>query len=43
MPDEIEIEARIAEQEMEGDELIASVEKLGRISKLTCPDCHGAL
>ena len=40
---EIEIEARIAEQEMESEELIASVEKLGRISKLTCPDCHGAL
>jgi two-component system chemotaxis response regulator CheB len=28
---------------MEGDELIASVERLGRISRLTCPDCHGAL
>ena len=41
--DEIEIEARIAEQEMESDELIASVEKLGKVSKLTCPDCHGAL
>lgn len=41
--DEIEIEARITEQEMESDELIASVEKLGRISRLTCPDCHGAL
>ena len=23
--------------------MIASVERLGRISKLTCPDCHGAL
>lgn len=43
VPDEIEIEARIAEQEMESDELIASVEKLGKVSKLTCPDCHGAL
>ena len=43
VPDEIEIESRIAEQKMEGDELIASVERLGRISKLTCPDCHGAL
>lgn len=43
VPDEIDIEARIAEQEMESSELIASVEKLGRISKLTCPDCHGAL
>lgn len=41
--DEIEIEARIAEQRMEGDELIASIEQLGKLSKLTCPDCHGAL
>ncbi len=43
VPDEIDIEARIAEQEMEADELIASVERIGKISKLTCPDCHGAL
>ena len=43
VPDEVEIESRIAEQRMEGDELIASVERLGRVSKLTCPDCHGAL
>jgi two-component system, chemotaxis family, protein-glutamate methylesterase/glutaminase len=41
--DEVEIESKIAEQEMEAGELIASVEKLGRVSKLTCPDCHGAL
>jgi two-component system chemotaxis response regulator CheB len=41
--DEVEIEARIAQQEMEGDELIASVERIGKISRLTCPDCHGAL
>ena len=41
--DEIEIESRIAEQEMESGEMIASIEKLGKISKLTCPDCHGAL
>lgn len=43
MPDEVELEARIAEQEMEAGELIASVEKLGKVSKLTCPECHGAL
>jgi len=43
MPDEVEIESRIAEQNMEANELIASVERIGRISKLTCPDCHGAL
>lgn len=43
MPDEIEIESKIAEQQMDADQLIASVEKLGKASKLTCPDCHGAL
>jgi two-component system, chemotaxis family, protein-glutamate methylesterase/glutaminase len=43
VPDDVEIEARIAEQRMESDELIASIEKIGKISKLTCPDCHGAL
>ena len=43
VPENVEIEARIAQQEMDGDELIASVEKIGTISKLTCPDCHGAL
>jgi two-component system, chemotaxis family, protein-glutamate methylesterase/glutaminase len=43
VPEQIEIEAKIAQQEMEGDELIASVERIGKISKLTCPDCHGAL
>ncbi len=41
--EQVEIEVRIAKQEMDGDELIASVEKLGKISRLTCPDCHGAL
>jgi len=39
----VEIETRIAQQEMEAGELIKSVEKLGKISRLTCPDCHGAL
>lgn len=43
VPDDVEIESRIAEQKMEADELIASVERIGKISKLTCPDCHGAL
>jgi two-component system chemotaxis response regulator CheB len=43
VPDDVEIESRIAEQQMESGELIASVERLGKISKLTCPDCHGAL
>lgn len=43
VPENVEIEARIAQQEMEAEEMIASVEKLGTVSKLTCPDCHGAL
>lgn len=41
--EDVDIESRIAQQDMDSDELIASVEKLGKISKLTCPDCHGAL
>lgn len=41
--EEVEIEAKIMEQEMDAHELIASVERLGRVSKLTCPECHGAL
>ena len=43
VPENVEIEARIAQQEMKGEEMLASVEKLGRVSKFTCPDCHGAL
>ena len=43
VPENVEIEARIAQQEMDGEELIASVERIGKISKLTCPDCNGAL
>lgn len=43
VPDNLIIEARIARQQMEADELIASVERLGKVSRLTCPDCHGAL
>ncbi|HEU4508217.1 MAG TPA: chemotaxis protein CheB, partial [Pyrinomonadaceae bacterium] len=43
VPDEIEIESRIAEQNLDASELLASVERIGRISRLTCPDCHGAL
>jgi two-component system chemotaxis response regulator CheB len=43
VPEDLEIEARIAQQDVESDELIGSVEQLGKVSKLTCPDCHGAL
>jgi two-component system chemotaxis response regulator CheB len=43
VPEQIEIEAKIAGQELDSEELIASVEKLGKVSSLTCPECHGAL
>lgn len=43
LADDVEIEAKIAGQEMDSGELIASVDRLGRVSKLTCPDCQGAL
>lgn len=41
--EEVELEAKITGQELDAEELIASVERLGRVSKLTCPECHGAL
>jgi two-component system chemotaxis response regulator CheB len=43
LAEEVEIEAKIAGQEMNSGALIASVDRLGRVSKLTCPECHGAL
>lgn len=43
MAEDVEIEAKISGQEMDSGELIASVERLGRVSKLTCPECQGAL
>jgi two-component system, chemotaxis family, protein-glutamate methylesterase/glutaminase len=43
LAEEVEIENRIAGQDMDAGELIANVERLGKVSKLTCPDCHGAL
>lgn len=43
LADEVELEAKIAAQEMDSGELIASVERLGKVSKLTCPECQGAL
>lgn len=43
VPDDLKTEGRIAEQEMNSEQMIASVEKLGRTSVFTCPDCHGTL
>ena len=43
VPEQIEIEAEIAGQELDSEALIATVEKLGKVSTLTCPECHGAL
>src|SRR5947209_11985790 len=43
VPDDLKLEARIAEQEMDAEDFIKSVNQLGNISAFTCPDCHGAL
>jgi two-component system chemotaxis response regulator CheB len=43
LPEQVHIETKIAGQEIGAEELIASVEKIGKASKLTCPDCQGAL
>ena len=43
MPDDLKMEGMIAEQKLDSLEMIASVEKLGKTSAFTCPDCHGTL
>ena len=43
VPDDLKTEGKIAEQVMNSDEMIASVEKLGKTSAFTCPECHGTL
>jgi two-component system chemotaxis response regulator CheB len=43
VPEEVDIAALISGQQLDAEELIASVERIGKVSKLTCPDCHGAL
>jgi two-component system, chemotaxis family, protein-glutamate methylesterase/glutaminase len=43
VPEDLEAENMIAEQRLSGGEMVASVEKLGRVTPLTCPECHGSL
>ncbi len=40
---EIEIEAKIAEQEMNTKEYLENVEKIGKLTSFTCPDCNGSI
>lgn len=41
--EDLKLEAKIAEQEMGAEELLKSVDELGKLSAFTCPDCHGTL
>jgi two-component system chemotaxis response regulator CheB len=41
--DDLETETEIAEQRMDTMELFASVEKLGKLTAFTCPECRGTL
>ncbi|HWT02244.1 MAG TPA: chemotaxis protein CheB [Pyrinomonadaceae bacterium] len=43
VPDDLETEAKIAEQNMDTMEMLESVEKLGKLTTYTCPECHGSL
>lgn len=43
VPDNVKTETRIAEQQMSATELLESVSKLGTVTSLTCPECHGNL
>lgn len=40
---EIEIEAKIAEQEMNTKEYLENVRKIGNLTSYTCPDCNGSI
>lgn len=40
---EIEIESNIAEQVMNTNEFLENVERIGKRTTYTCPDCHGAI
>lgn len=43
VPDDLRMEGKIAEQELDSEQMIQSVEKLGKTSVFTCPECHGTL
>lgn len=43
VPKEIELEANISEQQMDTEQLIASVEAIGTRTFFTCPSCNGNL
>lgn len=43
VPEDLKLEVKIAEQDIGAEDLIKSVNQLGKISAFTCPDCHGAL
>jgi two-component system chemotaxis response regulator CheB len=43
VPDELKLEAEIAEQNLEPSEMLERVEQLGALTSLTCPECHGSL
>lgn len=40
---DLEIEVRIAKQELSSKELLEAVESLGTRTTMTCPECHGTL
>ena len=43
VPRDVEVEAKIAEQRMNSDELLENVEKIGRQTVFTCPECSGVI
>jgi len=43
MTEELEIESKIAEQQMNTQELLENVEAIGTRTTYTCPECHGSI
>ena len=41
--EDLETENRIAEQELDPDDLLKAVDKIGKLSAITCPECGGSL
>lgn len=43
LPKDIEVEANIAEQQMNTKEFLENVEEIGTLTTYTCPDCNGSI
>ncbi|HYN86668.1 MAG TPA: chemotaxis protein CheB [Pyrinomonadaceae bacterium] len=43
VPEDLKTEAEIAKQKLDAIEMLRHVERLGKLTPFTCPECHGTL